>query len=381
VRRLPAAAALASIWLWPGPRLLPEEGPPHARYTFGTLGGKRQLAQDSSRLYGLSTQGELLVFEKPEVLGPPAARTPAPVGKLKLEGVPEALEWVDGHTLCVGTGNHLAFVDVSAPSRPALLRDLPLAEREIYGVSEIRRKGQALYVAARKQGLLRVDISDPLEPRKSGSLPVRGFATGIDVEGDLAAVAAGAGLALVRIGGGELKLESEIDTFRNAEVVRLWGKRLVFCSKEYLVVYDLSDPAHPVELGEVSNRDPFFHSHNVGLEIAGGFAYLAATEGGLYVYDLSEPREPRLTVQYSFWGNEHRVTLEGKLKYLEELGLAGSLEERERSMPRVENIHIPAVGMAVEGSRVYLADTQGRLWALEVSLGESPSARCVMSPQ
>src|SRR5206468_12498980 len=102
---------------------------------------------------------------------------------------------------------------------------LAVAAGEIAGGGDLGRAGASLYVAARAQGLLVVDVSEPAHARRSGSLRLQGWGLGIDVRGDLAAVATGRGLAMVRLGSGGPRIECEIDTLRHAEVVRLDGTR------------------------------------------------------------------------------------------------------------------------------------------------------------
>ena len=90
---------------------------------------------------------------------------------------------------------------------------------------------------------------------------------------------------------------------------------------------------------------------------------------------------PRVLAQFSFWGNEKPLDPALKTSYLQDLGLEGPPGALEGALPEAENIHVPAVGMARDGPRIYLVDWKGRLWGLMSDLGpDAPSLRCFMRP-
>ncbi len=365
-----------------------QPGDPHARYTFGILGGHRQVLSAGGRIHWLNSQGEVCIAPKPAlVAGGAEVAAPAPAGKLKLSGIPQALEWIDeGRTLAVGTGKHIALVDVRDAETPKLVKELQVAAREHLGVNELKRIGSTLYAAARRQGLLRIGLEDPNEPKVGAPIVLGGMALSLDGRPDLVVVANGAGLVFLRPDGEGLKIASRVDTVRRAEVVRMSGSRLVACSKEYTVFWDIADPLSPREVGEVSNRDPFFYSHNVGAQIAGERVYVASTEGGLYVHEWKNDAPPRLKAQFSFWGSGRRLTAEQKLKYLSDNGITGPARELLAAVPQRENIRICAVGLVVEEPFVFLADNDGKLWALEVrpdgdAASARPDIRCAARPE
>lgn len=397
---------------------------PYATYTFGSLEGKRQMTQDRERLYCLTTRaGELRIYDKEELsrrmkdIGQP----PPPVGRLKLRGVPETLDWTGPAVLCIGTGHHLALVDVSQPAQPQLLSELPVAAREVEGTSEVRRFNKHLYVAARGQGLLRFDVSDPRKLVPAGSLRLRGSSNSVDVEdlsGRIGVVATGIGLAFVDTSGPELKLLQTFDTLRETEIVRLMPMRillevqrqgldktksgplsglLVTCSKEYTTVWNwsvgitaFSSGEHPSDEGlspvqlkpdaEVSTIDPFYFTHLYALEVTPTHVYVAGGEGGLYVYKRTVTNQLERLIQYSFWGTKERFTEEKKTEYVKSLGLAQKPREARRHYSLNENNYVITSGMAVDGSHVYLMDFNDNLWCLEIRLEHPPSARCMIRP-
>ena len=356
---------------------------PYAARTFGPLSGKRQLQQDGQHLYCLTKAGQLRIFSKAALragmkeIKPP----PKPVGALKLNGVPETLEWTGPKTLCIGTGNHLALVDVSQPANPKLITEHQIAKREIEGASEVRAKGKFLYVAARIQGLLRFDISDPKRLVPAGAIKLRGFSYGVDLKDGTAAVATGIGIAFVDVSGKELVLKSTFDTVRNTEMVRYSGSHLISCSKHYTTVWSLKDPGQPEELSEVSTMDPFYFTHLCAMHVTRDHIFVGGGEGGLYLYDWRAPKSPRLIVQYSFWGTKKRLTPEKKMGYVKALGLARNDKEARKFITERENNYIIGMGMAVDGAYVYFVDWHDKLWGLEVELSPSPTARCVVRPE
>ena len=356
---------------------------PYATRTFGPLSGKRQIQQDSRNLYCLTKAGELRIFSKAALRAGMKEIKPAPkpVGTLKLNGVPETLDWTGPKTLCIGTGNHLALVDVTQPAAPKQITELQISKREIEGASGIRVKGKFLYVASRIQGLLRFDISDPRRLVPAGTIKLRGFSYGLDVKDGTAAVATGIGIAFVDVSGKDLVLKSTLDTLRNTEMVRYAGSHLISCSKHYTTVWSIKDPAQPKELSEVSTRDPFYFTHLCALHMTRDYIYVGGGEGGLYLYDWRNPASPRLIVQYSFWGTKQRLTPEKKIGYVKALGLARNDKQARKFITERENNYIIGMGMAVDGPHVYFMDWHDKLWGLEVELSPSPTARCVVRPE
>jgi hypothetical protein len=55
------------------------------------------------------------------------------------------------------------------------------------------------------------------------------------------------------------------------------------------VVVDVADPARPVPLGQTDVLPGVVS----GVAVAGGYAYVAAGEGGLVVVDVTDPAHPR----------------------------------------------------------------------------------------
>lgn len=360
-----------------------EEVIPYASHTFGSLEGKRQMTQDSERLYALTTRaGELRIYDKAAIRARmrEVGKPPEPLGRLKLNGLPETLDWTHPTTLCIGTGHHLVLVDVANPSQPQILSEYPVARREIEGVSEVRVFGNSLFAAARHQGLLRFDVSDPRRLTPAGSIHLRGFSNSVERMGSVIVVATGIGLAFVDAEGPNLSLRSTVDTLRHTEIVRVLGGRLVACSKEYTSVFELTGPGRVEAASEVCTIDPFYFTHLFALTLTPDYIFAAGGEGGLYVYNWRLPRPPQLIIQYSFWGTKERFTEDRKTGYVMSLGLARNAREARRYISPNENNYIIATGMAVDGQHVYLMDFQDNLWALEWTAGPPPCARCVIRP-
>jgi len=363
----------------------------YARYTWGSLGGKRQMAQDSGHIYYVrgvkdpktkKQHNELCVVTKAELreqaksIGNP----PEPIGRLKLSGMPEAMAWIAPQTLCVSSGNHLAFVSIGDKKSPRLASELQVASRELQGISELKMVRGALYAAARRQGLLRVDVTDPAEPKVAEVLPLPGFAMSLDVVGNTCVVGNATGLAFVDLSGPKMKLTGTFDTLRRTEIVRLHEGYLVFCSKQYTCVYDLSDTAKPAKLGEASGMDPFYFTHNFALHVTDTHIFTSGGEGGLYIFDWRDRKAPKLLVQYSFWGTKERLTMDKKIQYVRSVGLASKDKDALRYVSPNENNYIINRGMVIDGNHAYMVDWKGKLWGLEFGLGASPHAECVVRP-
>lgn len=150
---------------------------------------------------------------------------------------------VAGWQAYLGNGSHLEIVDVANPGAPAPLGRIQLPSR----VDDVVVADGIAYVANGWWGLAIVDVHDPAAPVLLGSL---------DVGTKAAAVAVYAGFAYL------------VDTY------------------EGLFVIDVRDPAAPTQ---VLLLDPAAFPQDIA--IAGGRAFLA-TWNGIFIYDLANPGAP-----------------------------------------------------------------------------------------
>lgn len=168
----------------------------------------------------------------------------------------------------------LEILDVHAPASPRRLATWQLPDAAAYtknaGTAHVwwpAVKPPYAYVTYDGAGLHVLDISDPSAPVRVGSFNK-------DTSNGLA------------------------DCFFNEAEV---DGDLVYVALDYcgLLVLDVSDPAHPAELGyaNVWNDAAWEVSagHAIQIELDGQRLFLSTSRDGVYVFDVSDPRAPRLT--------------------------------------------------------------------------------------
>ncbi|MBU0742432.1 hypothetical protein KKG45_08545 [bacterium] len=257
--------------------------------------------------------------------------------------------WYTNHARDVKVDGDLAFVaaeqdglrvlDVSDPSAPVEIGHLysPYA-------SGVVKRGNTLFLADRVIGMLSIDVSDPTQPEVIGSyqtigetlldiagrdsylylayghnglrilrvnnpaaplflanLDTDGFSQGVDVQGDLVAVADGAtGVRLVHVGNPSSPIElGRYDTKGNAAGLDIQGEHLYVASYPYgLIVLDIKDPTAPAWAGS-------FDTAGTAQSVVArqDLIYLVDMEDGLWILDHDEatgvdegaaPRRPLL---------------------------------------------------------------------------------------
>lgn len=180
--------------------------------------------------------------------------------------------WVDGDRLYMmspyPTGEVYIY-DVSKPTQPALLSRY-YVEESIVGSGEIPVEGvvanNRLYIGHWHYGLAVADVSNPSSPTTLGHY-------GYD-NATSRAVAVGA------IGDRMIAFESSEG----------WGSKIR--------ALDVTDPAHISEVGRFEMRA---ESTVGGLTLVGSRLYVAHTQDGLRILDMSNPSTPRQVAYYNTW--------------------------------------------------------------------------------
>jgi hypothetical protein len=312
----------------------------------------------------------------------------------------------------LGTSNHLFVVDVTDPGS---LSELGIYTTTAQGVAPAE---SFVYVAAGDDGLLAIDVSQPLTPTLVDTLDTPYWAYAVAVSGTHAYVADGdSGLRIVDIyTPGDLTEDGFYDTPDSAEDVALagnyaWvadderGLRIIDVSdpeapteegaydvpsaawsvavsgtyayvgdyyydpgsfRGALRIVDVSDPANPAQAGfaELSGR-------GAGVALSGDYAYLSAEQQGLLVVDVSDPISPSEVISYPTPYQAHDVAVARNYAYLaESLGLylfdiADPLSPTLVSTWPTPGDTISAV--AVDGDYAYVGAGRDGLHILDVS--------------
>lgn len=204
-------------------------------------------------------------------------------------------------------------IDVSAPARPVLVRNLPTAAYS----SQLSLAGDVLYVADCHAGLSIYSLADPASPRRIAALDPVEVSRDVAVAGGFAYVAYGRrGLAIVDVTSpGAPSAEILYDAYQDREDTEtqavFWDGSLLYVAdgREGLKVLRLDDPRAPELVrgfpGAVDARD---------VQVVGRNVYLADHDhagGGLWILDagrLGQPGfEPRHLAGIGHVGRIHKL--------------------------------------------------------------------------
>lgn len=165
-------------------------------------------------------------------------------------------------------GSDLQIIDISDPQNPFLAAQGPSFASYITSIAVVGERG---YVSSAFGEIAILDLSNPLVPVELNRLTFdNSYLPGIAVDGDTLGV-------FWEIG---------------------WGGSL----EEYsggLMLYDVSDPAQPQQVGEVAKPETLHYSHPGGANVAAGDGrfFLAAQEQ-LLVFDVRDLSAPILAGAY-----------------------------------------------------------------------------------
>lgn len=197
-----------------------------------------------------------------------------------------------------GSDDGLWVVDVSDPTSPQEITLFSTGD-DVYSVDLAVSGNYACLATFSPRNILLIDISDPAHPEQVGSL--------------------------------HLDIPFEASS----------SKRLEFVDSLLLVVYrsglnivDVSSPAQPQEVGFFANPDwidePTDHPFEllapqdsfIDVAVSGDFAYIAASNLGLIVLDISNPASPSKVAQLDTPDRAVRVAISNNLVYLLEINLS-----------------------------------------------------------
>ena len=262
----------------------------------------------------------------------------------------------------------LLIVDVTDPQAPRQIG----AYDTLGTANAVIVDEQMVYVADGREGLRVIDVSTPWEPREIGFFNTPDSAEDVDIQGNLAYVAdEGGGLIAVNIQDPNRprRLDGAQDYEFRGRAMRVAVRgdyAYVGDNNNQLRVVSIAKPRQPEELAvlDVGER--------VNNLVAGAASrvYLAAGERGMLVIDASNPSEPGELASYDTRGDARDIdVLRGIYAYVADG--QGGLSILDISDPgAIEQIGaynqaFDAVAVDVEGANVYLGDKYAGLRVLE----------------
>ena len=163
------------------------------------------------------------------------------------------------------------------------------------GYEDLDVEGSTAYMTSWGYGLLTIDLSTPGEPTPLGSLEIP-QASGVDVKGDLAYVVSSsygnAALYITDVSDPSMPtIRATMPVSKGLDVLNVGD--LVFVADQYgageggLRIFDVSNPDSPAQLGHYSDCN----SAN-GVAVSGDLALLACSNGSLHVLSIEDPAMP-----------------------------------------------------------------------------------------
>ena len=194
----------------------------------------------------------------------------------------------------------MKIVDVSDPNQPVPVGTSPLFAGE--WVRDIALAGDYAFVAVSKAGLYIVDISNPNTPRIVTFYSVNDSAQGVTVAGNYAYLAAETdGLHILDITDvakpllvGIYEAPRSLNRVRRVVVSGNYAYVGTSGNFDYLRIIDISDPATPVQVGELSVSNAL----DLSLDSAAGHLYVAGGLAGLLIIDVQTPTAPQEIGRY-----------------------------------------------------------------------------------
>jgi len=334
---------------------------------------------------------------------------------------------VSGDTLYVADWEDVKVYDITNPELPVYVTTIDHASDFAL---DVEVAGDTLYVAAGDKGLSCYGVEDPDAPEYLGTSTPQ-WVGELDVEGDLVY---GAGRLAANFAIFNVADPTNPTQVATVPVTRVVGDVCVWGDVAYLAFYryedqpaeivalDVSDPTSPKTLRRWA-QDYTAHAYGVeshGTQIGVGFTgsgfqmhqsaaaitptplgYRATTfagscvsvagdvaflgtadtttgaQGSIETYDVSDPRSPGLTGQFSALDAVHDVAVDGDLLYaaVDHFGLEIVDASNPASLTSLGSCDTSwyANGVAVEGDVVYVSDYYGGMVAIDVSDSTAPT--------
>ncbi len=214
----------------------------------------------------------------------------------------------------LGCGGGVFILDVSDSSNPQVISD-KITARDIIRDCYYSYDDQRLYVAAGYDGMQVWSIADPVNPAKILSYETRGPAHGIFALNNYVYVACfDSGLSIVDVSNPNSPYEIGHLTARTRTYkIKVVGD-YAYLGEAFggiFRVINVSNPGAPYEVGYCHPNC----SKVDGVEVFGGYAFLACNDGGFKVIDVLDPSNPVVVDTLSTLSLTMGIALSGDRQY------------------------------------------------------------------
>jgi hypothetical protein len=303
---------------------------------------------------------------------------PEQLGRSATAGRPVAVGVSGDHAYVATLEGGLQVLDVTDLKNPKRVGAYPTVQA-VFGVSV---SGRYAAVGEGEAGLQLIDISNPANPQRVGGYRTKGYATEVVISSNNAYIidtgsregtnTVGSGMLVINISNPVLpRRVAFYPTAVLAAGLAVSGSRAYVMDegvsdgftyvRSTLYVIDIADPANPQLIGTYTAT-----GQALGVAASGNYAYVADTGiwdgtrsvgSALLVIDLSNASAPRLLAKYNTADPALRVALSGNYAYV---AIGAGVEVLDISNPgnprRVGgNSAFPAVGLAVTESKIFVA--------------------------
>jgi hypothetical protein len=221
--------------------------------------------------------------------------------------------------------------------------------------------GSQVFLADERSGLLILNASDPLHPTRIGSVQTEGWAFDVAISGSLAYVAAAfGGLRVVNINNPAAPVEVGSNSWKQSNAAGL------FAAGGYIFIADRKDGLRVVEAatppGQVGYWNVFSFAHSVQAD--NNYAYVAAGFNGVRIFNLSDLAHPVEVGAFLADGLFYTLKLDGNRLYAGTMinspaGGVYVLDISDRAHPQQIGYYqdiSECWGIEVAGNIVYVAD-------------------------
>jgi hypothetical protein len=267
-----------------------------------------------------------------------------------------------GYALAADYYNGLRVLDLDDPSGGMVqIGAAPVADLNV----DVALSGTRAYLASGNSGVHAYDVSNPHAPQPLGTRLLAGPPTGLAPAGTLLYVTAGSAGLRVLDTTNPAQL-NEIGAFAAGEWlydvaagprINRAGRMAYLAGANWVHLVDVTAPSAPVEVGRIAT-DGF----NSGIAVNNSLLYVANTNNGLMVYDVTWPGQPVLLLYYP-WPGINGVAVSGPFASLSsvEHGVL-VLDMTSPAAPVVAGRYVtpgtPA-GVSALGGRLLIADGEG----------------------
>ena len=297
-------------------------------------------------------QGGMRVFD----VSDPA--TPSEIGII---GIAARDIEIAGDYAFVTAGDYsgLRVVDIADPTSPSMVAIL--GDFMIH--NDIFLSGQYLFMTVDSEGLAVLDVADPADPVLVGSCSLPGNSYRLDVAGDhVFVVTSGIPQGLTAIDITDPTSPTPVGTL-NSELgtcqLATSGHLLCAARSEEVSLIDISDAAAMAEVGDIHTA-----GHTYDVKVRDAFAFVTHADGGLGIFDVSNPASPIREGYLDTWDEAYNVSFAGQYLILDHQYGLSIVDVIDPSSPAVLGTYpeYNSHNLAARGSYIYLpGDEQFRI--------------------